>query len=522
MSGSHAVITGKTRLLLLLVAFVAAFGTRVWLFGDPVIQVDEQFYLLAGDRILHGAIPYVDIWDRKPVGTFLIYAAIRLLGGEGIYQYQLAATFAAGLTAYLIAIMALRFTNVRGAAMAAVAYLLWLLIFDGGGGQTPVWYNLLVAGAAWLVMKAWCDDVSERALIWLGVAAMLLTGVALQIKYSAVFEGIFFGLVLTWRSWAIDRSWGRTATRALSWALIALVPTLVVIGWYARAGYLDAFWYANFTSIFLRIPAPGTKLLLRVLAIIGLALPLLLCALTQWHSGGSGDRARRSEQARRFAMAWLASSLFGVAVFGTYFIHYFLPVLVPLTLLCANMLGDRSAGVAIFAGTRRFQISTASFLLVSGLALTLLTVPKRLRSRGEDPQVRVLASAIKANMQGCLFVFDGDPILYHLTQACIPTTLAFPNHLNEQMEAKAVGIDPRREVARILASDKVDVVVDSFPRDEGYNPSTAAIAQRMIRANYRPIATFPVGSHQRIVYKRIHHPSETAALNAGFTRTALR
>jgi len=90
------------------------------------------------------------------------------------------------------------------------------------------------------------------------------------------------------------------------------------------------------------------------------------------------------------------------------------------------------------------------------------------------------------------------------------------------MEAKAVGIDPRREVARILASDKVDVVVDSFPRDEGYNPSTAAIAQRMIRANYRPIATFPVGSHQRIVYKRIHHPSETAALNAGFTRTALR
>jgi len=406
--------------------------------------------------------------------------------------------------------------------MAAVAYLLWLVIFDGGGGQTPVWYNLLVAGAAWLVMKAWCDELSERALIWLGVAAMLLTGVALQIKYSAVFEGIFFGLVLTWRSWTMDRSWGRTAARALSWALIALVPTLAVIGWYVRAGHLDAFWYANFTSIFLRTPAPGSKLLLRVLAIIGLSLPLLLCALTQWHSNRGGTRGERSEQARRFAMAWLASSLFGVAVFGTYFLHYFLPVLVPLTLLCANMLGDRSAGVAIFAGARRFQLSTAAFLLVSGLALTLLTVPKRLRSRGEDPQVRALADAIKANMQGCLFVFDGDPILYHLTQTCIPTRFAFPNHLNEQMEARAVGTDPRREVARILASEKVDVVVDSFPRDEGYNPSTAAIAQRMIRANYRPIATFPVGSHERIIYKRIHHRSETAAANAGATRMALR
>jgi hypothetical protein len=154
--------------------------------------------------------------------------------------------------------------------------------------------------------------------------------------------------------------------------------------------------------------------------------------------------------------------------------------------------------------------------------LTLLTVPKRLRSRGEDPQVRALAASIQANMQGCLFVFDGDPILYHLTQACIPTTLAFPNHLNEQMEARAVGMDPRREVARILASEKVDVVVDSFPKDAGYNPSTAAIVQRVIHANYRPIATFPVGSHERIVYKRIKHPSQMAAFQAGSKRIALR
>jgi hypothetical protein len=124
-------------------------------------------------------------------------------------------------------------------------------------------------------------------------------------------------------------------------------------------------------------------------------------------------------------------------------------------------------------------------------------------------------------MQGCLYVFDGDPILYHLTQACIPTTLAFPNHLNEQMEARAVGIDPRREVARILASKKVDIVVDSLPRDPGYNPATAAIVQRVIQANYRPIAVFPVGSHERIVYKRIHGQPRTAA-GPALKRIAMR
>jgi len=192
-----------------------------------------------------------------------------------------------------------------------------------------------------------------------------------------------------------------------------------------------------------------------------------------------------------------------------------------LILVCASMLGDHDAGVAIFAGGRRLQLSTAAFLIVSGLALTVLTVPKRLRARGEDNQVRAMAASIRANMQGCLFVFNGDPILYHLTQACIPTALAFPNHLNEQTEAGAVGVDPRREVARILASEKVDIVVDSIPRDPGYNPSTAAIARRMIMAEYRPIAVFRVGSHERIVYKRNHALSETAAVHANPTRLAM-
>jgi predicted membrane-bound mannosyltransferase len=80
--------------LLLLVALLL----RVPLFGDPVIHSDEQFYLLVGDRLLHGAWPYLDIWDRKPPGLFLLYAAIRLVGGLGIVQYQMVASLAAAAT----------------------------------------------------------------------------------------------------------------------------------------------------------------------------------------------------------------------------------------------------------------------------------------------------------------------------------------------------------------------------------------------------------------------------------------
>ena len=74
---------------------------RAPVLGNPVVGGDEAFYLLVGDRMLHGLLPYVDIWDRKPFGLFLLYAATRLLGGEGIWQYQLVATvFAAGTALY--------------------------------------------------------------------------------------------------------------------------------------------------------------------------------------------------------------------------------------------------------------------------------------------------------------------------------------------------------------------------------------------------------------------------------------
>ena len=89
-------------------------------FGNPVIQVDEQFYLLVGDRMWHGALPFVDVWDRKPWGLFALYAAIRLLGGEGIIQYQVVATLFAAATAWMIWRLARRVAPDRGAIFAGV------------------------------------------------------------------------------------------------------------------------------------------------------------------------------------------------------------------------------------------------------------------------------------------------------------------------------------------------------------------------------------------------------------------
>ena len=84
------------------VLLIVAVALRMWDFGNPVVHVDEQYYLLVGDRMLQGDIPYIDIWDRKPVGLFLLFAGIRLLPGDGILAYQIVATLFAAGTAWMV------------------------------------------------------------------------------------------------------------------------------------------------------------------------------------------------------------------------------------------------------------------------------------------------------------------------------------------------------------------------------------------------------------------------------------
>ena len=109
--------------LLLLVAL----AIRAWDFGNPVIDADEQYYLLVGDHMLHGAVPYIDLWDRKPIGLFALFAAIRLLPGDGILAYQLLATAAAWATSLVVALAAGTLgANRRGAFAAGVVYLAYL------------------------------------------------------------------------------------------------------------------------------------------------------------------------------------------------------------------------------------------------------------------------------------------------------------------------------------------------------------------------------------------------------------
>lgn len=483
-------MTARTRAVAIAALLLAAaVGLRGADFGNPVIHVDEQYYLLVGQRLLHGALPYVDIWDRKPVGLFLLYAGAAALPGDDVLGYQLLACASAAATAGLVFACARRVGATRaGAFAAALAYLLWLSLLGGRGGQAPVFYNLPVAAAAWLTLRLPSIAARPGAIVASGCAACLLGGLAIQIKPTAAFEGAAFGLAHLW--W-LRRSGARAALTpaALLWIAIGLAPTLAAALAYARLGAFDAWWFANVASILRRPPYPPDQLAMRLLGIAAILSPLILCAAIAWRR-----RCVRLEAERTLAFLWLAAALVAFCAIGTFFDHYALPLIAPLTVLAAITFGWRPRA------------------MVGALGLGLLVF---IVSRAFVPDDRAgalaVARVVAANASGeCPYVFIGDTATYSLSDACLPTAYAFPNFLAYTTEQGATGIDEAAEVRRILGR-RPPVIVTSTRRLAIWNRASLSALKVALGRDYRPIFAAPRARYRTLVYLRRDLPIRNGA-----------
>ena len=468
---------GRIQAVILL---IAAIILRSPDFGNPIVEVDEQFYVLIGDRMVtEGAIPFVDIWDRKPIGTFLIFAFARLFG-DGFLPYQLVATLFAWATALGVLVAARQLGAKAGTALfAGVLYLAWIEIFGGRGGQAGVFMNLFVTWGAVLTLRlpALADAGRVRAILWNGVAACLLAGIAIQIKYTPAVEGAFFGLCHVWFLRKAGGGWPLTVTAGALWALAGLAPTLSVIAAYAAMGHYDAFMYANFWSIGGRGSYPQATVVGKFIGIVAKTSPL-------WVSAVFALR-RFNDPKRAILIGWIVAAFIAFLSIGTFILSYALSLIAPF-LIAAIPLFDRKRRIALLV-----------FLFAA-----ILWVRDSWFYYDDEVQVREVAALIKANSgDECPYIFEGDTILYHLADSCLPGAYPFPSHLWLSTETGAIGVDQAGEVRRILAN-RPPVIVITTQLKNVWNPEVLGIIRRELKANYRPIRRVPREDFQLVVYLR--------------------
>lgn len=448
---------------------LAVLLIRLPTIGNPILDFDEQLYLLVGDALWHGQLPYVAMWDRKPLGLFAFYAAVRLLGGDGIVQYQLVAAACVAATACLVRAMARRHAGEGSSIVVALGYALTLNVLHGAGGQASVIYNVLTALAVWCAFKA--NDASRPgAVLRLALAAMLSMGLAIQFKYTPVVEGIFLGCWFLWRFRALQASPRHIVGSAMAMIVMALLPTLVALGCYAANGHLDDYVYANFVSIFRRLPFSAQVRHDQAMTIVAMAGGLIGTGL--WGLWQSARAMRVAAPADFWLTAgWLASAFGGFALLGDFFDFYFITVALPLSLAAAGAVRRGPAGFA------------AACLVLLWPALG--TPPYYfLRSHFQHATARMVASIRPYVSGNPLYVYDGPAVLYLLTGAPAPTRYIYPDHLNNPVEAQALGVDPVAEERRVLAARPGAIVTASRPVVPHVAPGTQALVRDALARDY--------------------------------------
>lgn len=490
MTALHIVETGRGERRAFLapsILFLFCLACRAPSFGNPLVGLDEGFYLFVGGQMLHGALPYVDIWDRKPIGLFLIYAFFHLFGPYRIWAYQIGAALCVWLTSVILMRMARKVAPPGGAFVSGLIYIASLNLANGEGGQSPVFYNLLVVLAMALILGVNGAGVPPARIRRAGRWAMALFGLALQINYMPVFEGCFAGLYLLWLLHRAGAGFGDCVREGAVWIGIALVPTALTMGFYAATGHLHEWWFANFVSIFRRGLRPRALVLHQARKLLLFAIPPLLCIPLRRIL--CGDVTAAENRDLRFIDLWAFAAAGGVAVFrGGWYTHYALPMFAPLSLLAAP-LWRRKAG-------RAWGLALLCVAVVKGQ----FVVQKR-QHRGDDAATFRAMLETVSRPPGCVFIYNGPVVLYDFIRYCPLTDHPFPGHFDEESERGATGMDVDRELSRILAARPLYIISREPPLPyEDLRARTEVHA--VLDAAYRPVGRF-IGRDKFIVIYRL-------------------
>jgi 4-amino-4-deoxy-L-arabinose transferase-like glycosyltransferase len=202
---------------------------------------DSGVFLYAGWRVLHGAIPYLQIWDHKtPVIYYLDAIGLWLTPDStwGVWLVEVVSLGVATLAGYLL------LKKLYGLFPAIFISFLWLFsafyLMAGGNLTTeyalPFQFLLL-----WLFYKA----ENQPKYGWYGMALGAITSLLFFTRQNAIAIPLAIGIYLL-VSRIYQRKFRSLLNDSVAILVGGLVMTGIIVGYYASKGALNAFWETAF------------------------------------------------------------------------------------------------------------------------------------------------------------------------------------------------------------------------------------------------------------------------------------
>lgn len=214
---------------------------------------DQSIYALVGHNIVRGEMPYRDVWDFKPPGIFLVYAAADALFGAKMWGPRVFE--AAGLLGsawLLVRLSRIYFADSRpGFIAAALASLVHIQFEFWHTGQPENFGGFCTLAGLALIAEDQSKPHGSRheLLTWLGCGFCF--GVAFLMKPPLGGGALVCAAFLARQRVRTNRELGTRGPLAL-WALArpvllvgvaALVPLVLVIAWFwSKGAWADLKW----------------------------------------------------------------------------------------------------------------------------------------------------------------------------------------------------------------------------------------------------------------------------------------
>ncbi|HEY9630391.1 MAG TPA: glycosyltransferase family 39 protein [Coleofasciculaceae cyanobacterium] len=509
----------KRELGLFLGFLCTAVFFRFWTFFQSGLDWDESLYLLVSQSMLDGDIPYVGIWDNKPVGIYLLYILSFLLFGKSIFAIRLLSCGAIAATCYVLYHFSQLWAG-NAKLMGVIAALLYIVSTLQNGGtaaNTEIFFIPFVATAYYWVAAQW-QERTQSVSRWRYFAIGLCLGIAFIIKYVVIYDLVAILLLLavpfflTPSHIAPLQSRHQYFQRAGVFLILLLgflLPFFLMASFFVLTGSFSDFFYANFTAnkirnidrnFSLRVVIEALVFQLRKNFPLWIGLALIWPALFK----------QISSTERRLSLiilVWILIPLLGVLLTFkvNFYDHYFLPLLPPLSLITAfflvKLLGERNAlsdrnprrsnlpetshaepspGWRITRSLARkyLPLLCAIALLIGFYAAADLQKSAKFfyfsYIKGV-PHYQDKAAEVSAYLQpriqpdNYIYVADYDPVVYFLSKAKIPTRYAYPFFLMGENLPKVAGANSMQELSALMQKRPLYVVMSARTKEEEHN-----------------------------------------------------
>lgn len=359
----------------------------------------------------HGARLYVDVWENKPPGIYLLYFAVYHLFGPSLLAVRLVtATAVSGIVALVFALARhWDHRNFEGVAALFAGIVLGIPLFEGTTGNAEVFVAMLTSLGVWLALVRRQPSLAGIALAF-----------AILFKAVAAFDAVALAL----------------------WLLVNQRRTL--LGYVSSCGALlgVACAIAGIDGI---LPAMAQNAVFYDIGYVGHAnggaVPWLLLVKAAVLLVGTAVLLRRP-----FPALWLLWSMAGALVSGRLFGHYLLQA-VPALSLCLVLCVQRVPRRRLLAAFLALVVASLSIASLAGaimlarsgdsiLAERLLYYPNVVRKGAglesnavhtaqiDDHVARnvSVAGIVRALPPGRLLVWGNTPWIYVLSGR-LPATL---------------------------------------------------------------------------------------------------